>query len=299
MKNKLELPRSLIFFLFIAVASLGSHAWAGYLTIIGQPELKATVSPKLKDHIQISGSYRIENRGDESAHRVFPSFQIGQWFWTGEPKSLAAGGSFTWEIDAQVPFSQLGCAGGEDCEDAFLPQEGVYPLRARRHYSDSNGREFSAADIYPIEIANLGTSQLARLRVPEIEGQLEFRGNGQSFEGGLEIRNFSSSRKRVLVSFFTSRELRVLTKSSVQTLQADSLQYFPVKAENYTGLNGSTYAFYGSLEWDQEGMRNSALAVSQVVIEKPKRRHWLVFGAIGVFLVLGGVLYLRVLRKSA
>src|SRR4051794_11475111 len=108
-------------------------AHAGYLTIQG----KATLDSRLVSggkKILIFGKYSIDNQGDETAKAVFPSLEIGQWLWTGEPRDIDATKATEWPIEQSFDVEKLNCPAGQPCSSVTLPTNGAFPVFVRRYY---------------------------------------------------------------------------------------------------------------------------------------------------------------------
>jgi len=76
------------------------------LTIDGTENIKLVIEDGT---FHITGSYEIENRGDEIAISVFPKFQLGSWTWVGEQADLGVQKRRTWQIDEGGPIEKPSC----------------------------------------------------------------------------------------------------------------------------------------------------------------------------------------------
>jgi len=290
------LSKVLVPFVMMGLLGFGGYSFAGYLTITGSSILQTKKISK--DAFQLKGTYQIKNQGDETAFKVFPSFQVGEWKWAGAPQSIKAGGSFDWQLDEKIPTADLGCPNKSDCIASFLPVVGSFPLRIRHHYSDVNGYEFSAADLQKIQLGDLPKAKLAALRVPSLQMTMTVKGNGQKFSGKVKIRNLSDANRKMFISFFTTREIRILTQPQVFEVGPNAIENFPFEVENYSGLLGSSYAFFVSTEWDEGGLRNAASGHSTLAIKKRSYGNYMIIAAIGAFLALSALLYFGVFKRS-
>ena len=287
------MQKSLIFSLGISwlIASFASTALATYLTINGSSDLRFQLAA---DKIQVSGNYEITNEGDENARAVFPALQLGSWTWTGEPKHLARQEKAAWSVSASFPVGLLDC--GADCAGLKLPVTGRLPLMVRRHYEDLNGVRFSATEIQGVDLGDLSSDQLNALRTPEVDGVLICEEDGDSNRCELTMQNFSREPKKVTVAYYSSQEIRVLTKPQVIELEADAGVDLEAEFKNFSGLYGSTYIVYALLQWEEKGVRNLRAVHHTFRLERPKENSWYLWLAIAAPALLGVLIYTAVLR---
>ncbi len=294
MKKELRIVYSVILALFMMPALV----WASYLTING--EGKISVSKESSGYL-VKGTYEISNFGDETAKNVFPSLTLGAWGWAGEPRSLGIKEKFLWEISATLSENELQCAatGGDLCAGESLPLRGVFPLLIRRHYEDTNGAQFSAAEVIGVTIGDLSTNEIQRVRARQIDGLLLCDGDGSEFACSVDGRNFSDTPHAVAVGLHTSQEIQVQTKPSVVTIdgQGAAVAHFDIK--NFTGLMGSKYAVFGVMQWNEGGVRGLRTLFTTVHL-KPRDRTNLFIGlGAGIALLAAFLLYLFVFRTSS
>lgn len=276
---------------------LSAHdAHGSYLTISGQSNLTFGVE---EGNVHISGSYQIENKGDETAADVFPSFQLGEWSWAGAPKSLDPNKQENWKIDEKFSLEMLHCDRDPACAGQSLPLQGVFPLFVRRHYADLNSYQYSAPEVMMVQLGDLQGKALTASRNKSLLARLSFEPGSSDFHGRLEVRNLSNEKKKLSITYFTARELQVVTSPRVLELEPNSTSSAAVTVQNFSGLLGSRYAVLAVLQWEEEGIRNS-FAASQVIaiMQKDSKWKWLSVTSLSFFLLVG-LLYWFVFRRPA
>jgi hypothetical protein len=102
--------------------------------------------------------------------------------------------------------------------------------------------------------------------VPELLGMIESSHVGRSGHLNLKLKNPSEQAKEVHIRLFLPQELSVENPTPTIYLsphQETSLR-FPVR--NFSALEGSTYAVFAVLEYDQGGLHYSTLAPGTITI---------------------------------
>lgn len=262
----------------VALALTGSVAHAGYLTINGIPNVTATQEG---DNVRLKGTYDIENKGDETARNVYPSFQLGSWSWAGAPKNLDPNKRESWSVDEVFPLQQLSCASDSTCAGESLPSTGAFPMYVHRHYEDLNGYKFSAADITITTIGELSGNALAAARNPAFQARLNISGSGNDYSGTLEVKNSSPSQKRISVAFYSTNELNIHTKPQVMEIAPQGIGKTNFSSENFSGLAGSTYPVFAVLQWEDYGVRSSLAVPHAVTIQAQDNSKLYLYLSIG------------------
>ena len=272
----------------------GRSAEASYLTINGAPTLNVSMDG---ENISLSGSFEITNRGDEEAADVFPGLSLGQWSWVGSPKRLPAGKSEIWEISARIAADGLGCRGGEVCGGADLPGLGKFPLLVRRHYSDLNGYQFSAADVASVIIGEMQPQSKVALQTPVVDAVYLCDGDGRDFQCELSVRNSGTLARKVEVSYYTAKELEVLSRPTLLPVGPNETARTSSRLRNFRGLPGSTYAVFAILQWEETGVRNFISASALMPIAKPSHLKKFVMAGAAAGIILAALLYVLLARR--
>lgn len=271
------------------------EAYASYLTIEGSSTISTTVDNAT---IRLSGHYTIENRGDETAQNVFPSFKLGRWGWAGEPKRIAALGKESWTLNLSFPSALISSSADASARHSDLPSRGQIPLLVYRHYSDLNGRAFSAPEVILLTIGAVTEDERGVIRVPEIAGSLGCEGDGQSYLCKLDIRNLAGESKKVFVEYHTSQELEV--KSTLEALEVKAFGHGVGKSQvsNFSGLPGSSYPVFSVLQWEEGGLRKAISTPCTINIKTPEFSSGIVGGAIFFSVLLVLFMYFFVFKPS-
>ena len=283
--------------IFLSIIGFALHfsalgAWASYLTISGSSTLQLEIT---EHEGKVTGSYKIENQGDEMARDVFPSVTIGTWQWAGAPHALNPKEGFTWQINQSFSLDALRCPATE-CGGRDLPRRGNIPLLVHRNYQDQNGYQFSAAEVQIIPLGELTESELAIVRVPELAGKLQFVGNGQEFTGELQIQNTTPESKQVSVRYFTSREIQILSLPQFVEVKPNRILSVEFKAKNFRGLNGSSYGTFALLEWESLGLRKALAVGAPISLKEPDNTINYLLIILMLLIVLPTLLYFSVFR---
>jgi hypothetical protein len=279
-------------FVAIFICLFAVNAYAGFLQIVGDPDLKIIVR---KGKVKITGTLELENRGAEISPEVAAIIKIGQWSWAGTPVKLEQKAKNLWNISDEVELKKLSCPAGSLCGD--LPLIGRFPVFLQRIYRDVNLYSFSSPSLLLVDIGEITPGQRDLLTNAKIMGKMELKGNGTVFQGELDLRNIGQKDADVFVDMFTSRELQVNTKARVIRIPAESSQRIDVKIESFSGIAGSTYPVFAYFQWNDEGIRNCNTAFTAVSIEKPKEiKLYMIPGLIGLA-VVGGITLWKFIRR--
>jgi len=266
-------------------------SFAGYLTIGGGGNLALTSSG---ENLVLQGEYAISNAGDEIAHHVFPSFSIGEWSFAGEPKSVGINGKETWTLETKIDPKQLIAKGS-----TFTALKGMYPLLIRRHYEDSNGAKFSAADVELLIVGELTHEELGAIRAPKVKPDLSCNGNGETFKCTLKILNTGKTPLPIEVSYHGSLELQTVSKPVKVEVPAQEESTTDFRFRNFSGLTGSSYGVFAVLQWEEHGLKVAEKAGSVVAITRSSYRNQFMIAGVVVFLAAAFALYFFVFRKNS
>ena len=135
---------------------------------------------------------------------------------------------------------------------------GRYPLLLRILYADAN--------MYPFSAPATSFFTHGHDAAPELIGVIENSRVGKSGHLTLKLKNPSELAKEIHLRLFLPQELSVENPTSTIELsphQETSIR-FPVR--NFSALEGSTYAVFAVLEYDQEGLHYSTLAPGTIAI---------------------------------
>ena len=269
-------------------------AFATYLTINGSSSIVATVED---GKVKLSGTYQIENNGDEKAQNVFPSMRLGKWAWAGEPHSIEQKSRQIWPIEATFALDLLRHVNSDPSAEQELPTKGQFPLVIHRHYEDLNGVHFSAADVLAMTIGSLTEEELSDVRIPQVNSNLQCEGNGKNFTCTLDIRNLSDSKKKISVDYHTSQELQIKSPPQVVDLETRGQKLLEINVENIAGLSGSGYAVFAILQWSDNGISKESSVARVVNIKEPDHSAWWIGGGMGAILLSVFLLYYFVFRN--
>lgn len=237
-------------------------------------------------NLKLHATYDLTNAGDETARDVFPTLRIGEWGWSGDPRVVEKGGKASWIIDALIPLKQLGCAHADTCASESQSQRGVFPILVRNHYSDLNGYKFTAPQVIPLLVGSLTPRETVLVHEPELQVQLEVRGDGQRFNANLSLHNMTEHRRSVSVSGFSSQEMSVLSPSQTVSLAPKGDARLTFSVQNFSGTIGSSYPIFAVIEWDEDGMRNLVTAVANVSVARAEQTNTFILIGIGALLLL-------------
>ncbi len=284
---RFSIPILSLFFLFPGFLPV-DVAYAGTLTMIGSGGLEAT---REGPQIRIKGVYAIENRGDETAKEVFPQFRVGHWAWSGTPRAIDAGKKTEWSVDEVFDESKLQCEETEPCASLQLPLNGAFPLLVLRHYQDLNGYRFSAPDVQRLLIGNLTGEQLDRIQAPALQTTMRTSGDGQKYRGTMETLNLGMKPIRASVSAHTTRELVTASLPPFVDIPPQARTNVEIQWENFSGLEGSGYATFAILQWNDDGVRNFLPTSTVLAIKRVSATPYLLWGSLGAAFVFVGALY--------
>lgn len=278
----------LIAILLVFLLLVTNRAYAGYLTIGGIAKITTTVE---NGNLNLTGTYEISNRGNESAQNVFPSFELGKWSWAGDERILSPGSNEVWPIKASISLERISHkeAGGE----IELPAKGRFPLIVLRHYEDVNGVKFSVADVTEIFVGSLTPEELSIAKIPQVNTTFACDGDGKTFSCLLTMRNLSQTAKKIAVSYHTSQELQLKPPVSVIDLAPHSSVSLASDVENISGLPGSGYAIFAVMQWNQNGIASEATVARIVNVREPANiMSWFIAGIVALL-----VLYQFIFKK--
>jgi hypothetical protein len=263
----------------------GPAAFAGSLTMIGTAKLGAVMKD---DEIVISGTYEIDNKGDESAFDVFPGLELDKWSWVGKPARIDAGGKQEWPVSEKIKISVL---------DKELPSQGRLSILTRRYYKDINGYAFSAADVTTFYVGVFTPEQQVAMQVPDLQLQEEVGGDGQNFTGKISARNLGKESLKARITIFTAREIG-REEQEPRWLEVPVGKTVDIRFHlmNVTGLVGSTYAVYGIAEWQHGGIRLSATSSAVASIHRVEMIQRYLVAAALILIVMGLIIYWKVFR---
>lgn len=270
-------------------------ACAASITMVGNSTFDTSI---VGSDLKLHGSYTLNNAGDETARDVFPTFRLGEWGWSGDPRIVEKGAKESWNIDAQIPLKQLGCAHVASCSSENQSTRGVFPILVRNHYADLNGYKFTAPQIVPLLVGPLNPRETVTVHEPDLQAQLEFHGDGQRFRGELIVQNLTDLRRTVSISGFSSQELGVLDPSQSVTLPPKGEERVKLNVQNFSGTLGSTYPVFALVEWDEDGMRNLVTTSGTVSVARPKHSNLFLIVGVAAILLLGLARYFYKRRRN-
>lgn len=287
--------------------------FAGVLLLAGVPAFAGVISLELTDAtsvhqegdlVRVQGSLHMVNRGDEVAVETSVSLGIGQWMWAAVPKTLGPSQDVTWDIDETFPVEKLACQTGDSCAGLVLPSKGIFPRYLRRQYKDLNLYEFSFVEVGTVTIGSLTAEELARVGTPVVLAKASLDGDGDVFEGKVDIRNASSQAQKAALSFATSRQLVISTPPKVVSLDPDSVSSAEFSLKNYSALAGNMYPAYAVVQWDENGVRGTAIARTVAQIMRPEGspvllRLWAAGAACSLLLIVAIVILFRRNRRAS
>ena len=248
-----------------------TNAWAGKISLETQIQVSG---PKDLLHVTVS----VTNRGDESAYNV----QI---------KAESLNPPLQSPMQQILPIGKTFSATFEQSIKNLPP--GRYPLLLRILYADANMYPFSApATSFFIHEQNAA---------PDLLGILEGSRMGRSGRLLLKLRNPGEQAKQVHVRLFLTQELSAdnpLHDIELSPHQETSLR-FPVR--NFSALEGSTYAVYAVLEYDQGGLHYSTLAPGTLQIRSQSvfDTDWALGSLFAFFLIIFIFINLRSFWKKS
>jgi len=207
--------------------------------------------------LSLSGKYSIENKGDELAKHVSPIFEIDQPLWSGDPKSLNAGNTEVWNVEAKI-------------SESIGKRRGVIPLKVSRMYRDANDYKFSAREILLMTTPDLSNSERASLATPRLRSRVTVTSSGQHFDGDIEIENISGEILQLRLSTWCSLEISLNIASPQLSLEPGETKKIRVSGKNFSGLNGSHYPINILMQWSHAGLEEAEVRTSIVDIYEEK-----------------------------
>ena len=285
--------RSALLVLILLLQLCPARALAKFITLQGENKLTVRVTDEHK--VVLSGSYEIENRGDETAQNVILSLNLGSWVYATPANTIPRGERKSWRIEQSFSDEQLTCAGNaiDLCADLNLPVRGIFPLRVAFHYQDQNGYMFSAVTVQAVEIGELTSTQKYAAAVPPLQASLTFRRpRGKEYPGVLVLRNPSEVAQKVAVALITSKELAALTKPFSVTVPPLSSSEHTIPLVNFSGLKDSTYIVIAVIQGAADGVRYLTVSRSSVTIGAENDLGPLLL-ILGAAVVIAGVIGYR------
>lgn len=235
---------------------LMSWAQAGYLQIVGEPQLKLHAH---EQGLLLSGSYQIQNKGDETAREVFPEIGLEEFTWKGESRDLQAGETQTWAVLQVIPAEKL-----------KLPLRGVFAFSMLNHYQDVNTYPFA---IPSVELISLDAQKL--VQPPQLDLVIE-DDQTNLYKARVKIFNPSSQPLLVQPQPLLPREVVLQTTMVPLNVQPRGELETSFRFLNRKGLVDSFYQVHFILTWTEQGQRQAAVASGGFKIHKPKpaRQAW-------------------------
>lgn len=254
--------------LFGAVLSLSNFLWA--TTISMETTIETTVKTG-----SLNVTVNLANKGDEEAYSV----QI-----------KAEGQGFAWESPVQKvhPHNHVHTARFAQSLKATLP--GRYPLLLRVRYKDANQ--------YPFTAISATTYTVGKDASEGVLGVLEEAVVEKSARLTLKLKNLDSAPKKLQIRFFLPDELSAEPSQLEKDLGPSEETSAVFSVKNFSALSDSSYPIYAVIEYDQNNLHQTALALGSVqVVERTllERYKFLLWALFAVVLV--AVLILNVRRK--
>lgn len=268
----------------LSILVLGSStAWASKLVIQGAPQLEFRRSGV---GLVVEGSYSILNSGDEVARDVFPLLEVENKSWSGEPREIAPGASFSWNVTLELSDSKI---------------EGLIPVRVSRFYKDLNQHQFSAKDLLVLATPDLSMDQRTKLHTPTLISRLLLASTGQRFDGRLELRNVSAEELTPTIELLFPLELSFEVSGRNINITPGQTIDLKISGRNLTAFPGSNYPVLALISWEKDGLSHAIVAMSGIDIFTEDNANERV--GLGSVLLIGAVILIvmisRVAKRSA
>ncbi len=243
--------RTFIWILFWFLTAVEFSASARFLQIVGESQLHLS---REAGALLIKGIYLIENRGDEPAQNVFPTFQLDQSQLTLDPQTVSPGQKISWDIEWRIPLQNL-CQNPNDKCPLSLPDRGQFLLQVLNHYRDRNGYSFSVSE--PLEIISEDSPGETPAK-PQIYLKIQAQEH-DLFLVNYRIFNPNSEARKFALRVLIPDELRFLNHhlGSVN-IEPQSEIRGNFQIQNQMGLPGSGYQVILSAEWNEKDQRATA-----------------------------------------
>jgi hypothetical protein len=292
--DTLKLSSLFSILLFCLLCAIGTpySASASFLSLSNITKLSLK---KSSQGITISGTIEILNNGDEIAQNVQPVLIFNKVKtttpWMGATANLSPRTSYTWNVNYQIPTSELSCK-TPLCDE----YKGAFPLFIKLLYQDTNGYKFSAPSIYSLTTENLTADESVEVSRKDINPKLECSGNGEFFSCLLTTLSQLKTTIPTTVQIFSSDELIIspeLIKLFISPSPQESVA--PFQVSNNSGLQGSSYPVTAEISWrSPSGINNFTTATILVSLQKP-RNSLVIFGiGLGIFVLAFTCIAVRV-----
>jgi hypothetical protein len=228
------------YLLIIAILLLGaSPSHAGVISI------EAQITTQIKSDTLFT-TVTVTNRGDEAADNI----QIETQSPTTSQKS------------AVLPTLPVGKSHSETFS---YPLQGLlrgrYPYLARIDYTDTNLYPFSALAFSLFNYQENASSYLLGTL-----GNTKIEKNGRI---ELSVKNLDARDKQLTIELITPRELSVDHARSQSVLSAGAESTISFSMRNFSALQGSTYAVFALIQYEDGGTHFTTLAPGTVIIGPP------------------------------
>jgi hypothetical protein len=228
--------RSLLLSLLVAAAAVGS-ARAGTISI------SITQSTRL-DAGNLIADVKVSNAGDEAALSVTPILQFGDKAvrGTGIP---SLGPNASHQETLTVPVGTLG--------------EGRWPYRIAVDYTDQNQYPFQALFAQALVV---GSPPAAKVAVPAITNT-DIAGSGTL---SVTVKNLTADPRSTKVNVLVPEGLEATAASQTVELAGWKDATLKVPVVNRTALVGSRYPVFVTVEYDDGGVHQAAVAQGIVAV---------------------------------
>lgn len=266
---------SRLLILVVLLASGASPATAGTITL-------AITSTVAREDGQITARARITNSGDEAARSVTPLLRVrghrarGEARPTLEPKSAM-------DVVLTVP--------------ARDPATGRWPYELAIDYTDGNSYPFQALHVGLVSNGNPAPAKVVVLQIHA--GPI-----GGSGTVRVWVKNLDGVDRRATVGLLTPHGLEATAPAQTVTLAAWGESQIAVPVINRSGLAGSRYTVFATVQYDDEGAHQAIVGSGVVEIVAPPSffstwRTVLWSGAVVLVLVWLGVVVRRATAPRA
>lgn len=232
-------------FLF-SVLSLASQSVSASMISI-----TTTITTNVLTKNMTTAMLELMNSGDEAAYDVQASLLLPEGF---ESKPVFIG-----QINPYEPFE-----GNFTITFTERINKGKYPLAVLVDYTDTNGYPFSSVSsghiIYETPTVSRIFGSMSELSLVEKEsGRLV-----------LLLKNLDETPHDTRIKLVLPAELKVVEGQRDVSIASKNEKEMYFDVTNLAGLEGSTYAVFASIEYDDDGLHYTSFAMGSIKIMKEK-----------------------------